>query len=152
MPEVLLRRVLAATVAWAGLVSGALLGASPAAADSFGWDSGTRCNYPNGHFSVVKIQWRYKYEGGEWLYNPYAVHVLESDGAHHQTFSDATMTVIYDGTVIATQRDHWSGPTTYTFGPTRLYNAKAYTNRSRIQERTELRDATGSHCVTNNGP
>jgi hypothetical protein len=97
MPEVVLRRVLAATVALAGLVSGALLGASPAAADSFGWDSGTRCC-----------------------------------------------------TILPTQRDTWSGPTTYTFGPTRLYNARAYIAGSRIQLHTTLSGV--SSCDTDNRP
>jgi hypothetical protein len=148
-----MRRQLGILTATVGLLAGAVLGASQAAAtDSLGWDAGTQCLYgTTGHFSVVKVQWAYHASGNYWLYKPYAVRVLEADGAHHQTVNWGKFEHIINGETFQSQV--WSGATTYTFGPTRLSNMTYYgvkTPTTGLQ--TTLKSPDGQTCSTWNQP
>jgi hypothetical protein len=146
---------MAASIALAGgaLAGGALAAAPASAADSLGWDSGTNCVFSNGHFARVKVQWAYRRDSlGTWVYKAYAVHVLESDGAHHQTVTWAEMQEQLRGITYAGQYDYWDGPTTYTFGPTRLSHITMYGYSHEVSLKTILNDPQGSRCVTSNRP
>ncbi|MBL7260122.1 hypothetical protein [Paractinoplanes lichenicola] len=136
----------------------ALLGAvtwgSPAyAADTIGWDSGMKCFFPgsNSPFSIVKVAWAYHVTNGIYVYKPYAVHVLEADGAHHYTVRSAVMSLLINqgGTG---QYDTWSGTTTYTFGPTRLGNITSYAARGQVALQTVLTSPNGNTCRVQNSP
>jgi hypothetical protein len=146
-----MRRLLTAFVAVLTL-TGALTWASPAyAADSLGWDSGTKCYFTrNSHFSIVKVQWAYHPANGTYYYKPYAVHVLEADGAHHQTINSAAMNLLINGGYIG-ENDFWNGGTTYTFGPTRLSHMITYAPRGHVAMRTTLAGQSDS-CQTYNQP
>jgi hypothetical protein len=150
-----MRRALGIMAASIALSGGAVGAAAPAsAADSLGWDSGTRCVFYNGHFSRVNVQWAYHREPqyGTWVYKPYAVHVHEADAGHHQAIDRAEMQGQEDGITRPHHYDYWDGPTTYTFGPTRLSHMTNYGYSHEVTLKTILTDPRGNQCVTSNRP